>query len=97
MLADLALVGFGNVGRRLVRLLDERRAELQREFDLTWRITGIATRRRGSIYNARGIDASHAAQLVEAGQRLTTDGEPASGSDEAVSYTHLTLPTTERV
>ncbi len=67
MLADLALVGFGNVGRRFVRLLDERRAELQREFDLTWRVTGIATRRHGSIYNASGIDASAAAQLVEAG------------------------------
>jgi homoserine dehydrogenase len=84
MLADLALVGFGNVGRRLVRLLDERRAELQREFDLTWRVTGIATRRHGSIYHASGIDASHAAQLAEAGQQLTTDGEPVAGSDEVI-------------
>ena len=84
MLANLALVGFGNVGRRLARLLDERRAELQRQFNLTWRITGVATRRHGSIYNARGIDASQAAQQVEAGQRLTTDGEPVSGSDEVI-------------
>ena len=84
MLADLLLVGFGNVGRRFVRLLDERRAELQREFDLTWRVTGIATRRHGSIYNANGIDASAAVQLVEAGNQLTAGGESVAGSDEAI-------------
>ena len=62
-----------------MRLLDERRAELQREFDLTWRITGIATRRHGSIYNADWDRRVTAAQLVEAGKQLTTDGEPVCG------------------
>ena len=54
MLVDLALVGFGHVGRRFARLLDERRDRLERELDLTCRITGIATRRHGAIYTAGG-------------------------------------------
>ena len=40
---DLALVGFGNVGRRFVRLLEERRDELNGRHALDWRIVGIAT------------------------------------------------------
>ena len=34
MRADLALVGFGHVGRRFARLLEERRDALARDFDL---------------------------------------------------------------
>ena len=48
MLADLALIGHGNVARRFVEMLEEHRGRLAREHDLTWRIAGIATRRHGS-------------------------------------------------
>jgi homoserine dehydrogenase len=70
MLADLALIGFGNVGRRFARLLDEQREQLQQKWDLTCRITGIATRRHGSSYNPDGIDAMAAATAVDAGGSL---------------------------
>ena len=40
---DLLLVGYGNVARRLVTLLDEQRARLARDHDLSVRIVGIAT------------------------------------------------------
>jgi homoserine dehydrogenase len=72
MLADLALVGFGHVGRRFARLLDERRDALARDFDLDCRVTGIATRRHGGIYNAAGVDAIGVARLIEAGGSLST-------------------------
>jgi homoserine dehydrogenase len=77
MRADLGLVGFGHVGRRFARLLDERRDLLERDFDLTCRITGIATRRHGSVYDQAGLDAPAAALVVEAGGTLFDGGRSA--------------------
>jgi homoserine dehydrogenase len=44
---NLALIGFGNVGRRFLRLLQEKDAELRRIHRLDWRLTGLASRRLG--------------------------------------------------
>jgi homoserine dehydrogenase len=44
---NLCLLGFGNVGRALVRLLAEKGDELREEFGIGWRVTGVATRRAG--------------------------------------------------
>jgi homoserine dehydrogenase len=63
--ADLALVGFGNVARRFVRLLEERRAQLARDHDLTCRVVGIATRRHGAVVQPAGLDAVSAATAIE--------------------------------
>jgi homoserine dehydrogenase len=89
MLVDLALIGFGNVARRFVRLLDERCAHLNDEYDLSCRVTGIATRRHGATYNPDGLDAVLAASTVEAGgsladfARRTTD-VPAKSSETVI-------------
>jgi homoserine dehydrogenase len=89
MLVDLALVGFGNVARRFVRLLDERRELLIEQYDLSCRVTGIATRRHGATYNPDGLDAVLAARTVEAGgslanfARRTTD-VPAKSSETVI-------------
>ena len=48
----LALVGFGNVGRRFLRLLDEAADRL----DFNWRLVAIATRRHGSVVEPQGVD-----------------------------------------
>ncbi len=45
---NLCLLGFGNVNRALVRLLDAKRNEL-RDRGIEWRITGVASRRLGWI------------------------------------------------
>ena len=57
---NLALMGFGNVGRGLGRLLIEKRAELQRRYDLSWRVTAIATSSHGRAFNPDGIDLERA-------------------------------------
>ena len=44
---NLALLGFGNVGRALARLLQRKQAELQSRYDITFRVTGIATGKHG--------------------------------------------------
>jgi homoserine dehydrogenase len=67
---ELVLVGFGNVGRRFVRLLEERREELNGRHHLDWRIVGIATARHGDAFDASGLDAVQAAARVESGGSL---------------------------
>lgn len=85
---DIALIGYGNVGRALARLLKRKR----REF--AFRITGIHTARHGTAVNARGLpldppfgpaatsaaaflDAARAEVLVELTPLNPATGEPA--------------------
>jgi homoserine dehydrogenase len=70
MRVDLALVGFGNVGRRFARLLEEQRPQLLAEHDLDPCVIGIVTRSHGAAFHADGIDGGAAARVVETGGRL---------------------------
>ena len=67
MRADLALVGFGHVGRRFARLIEERRDWLSLDYDLDCRVVGIATRHHGSVFREAGLDAVALAVSVEGG------------------------------
>ncbi|GAC1357397.1 MAG: homoserine dehydrogenase [Ktedonobacteraceae bacterium] len=53
---NLCLIGFGNIGRALARLLLVKRAELRDRYGIEWRITGVATRRMGWIADPCGLD-----------------------------------------
>jgi homoserine dehydrogenase len=53
---NLALIGFGNVGRALLRLLVSKETELRRRYDVRWRLTGVATRRAGWIADPDGLN-----------------------------------------
>jgi len=53
---NLAMVGFGNVGRALLRLLIAKESELRRKYDIRWRLTGVATRRVGWFADADGLN-----------------------------------------
>jgi len=53
---NLCFVGFGNVGRALVRLLVDKREALRAQHGIEWRITGVASRRLGWLANAAGFD-----------------------------------------
>jgi len=47
---SVAFLGFGNVAKALVRLLETRRMELAIRYATAWRPTGVATRSlRGSV------------------------------------------------
>jgi homoserine dehydrogenase len=54
----LCFIGFGNVGRSLVRLLVAKSAELRDNYGIEWEITGVATRRLGWRANGEAIDAA---------------------------------------
>lgn len=62
---SLALVGFGNVGRALARLLLRKQTELNQKYGLTFQINGIATGRHGTAVDPSGIDIQRALELAE--------------------------------
>jgi homoserine dehydrogenase len=69
----LALIGFGHVGRRFVRLL----GEMADRLDFDWRIVAIATRHHGSVVDTLGVDVMRALTTVESAQSLDRlDGYP---------------------
>jgi len=66
----LCLVGFGNVGRALARLLIKKEAELAARYGLTAVVTGIITGAHGGAINPKGIDLAAALELVQKGGTL---------------------------
>jgi len=84
MRADLVLVGFGNVGRRFARLIEERRDWLSLDYDLECRIVGIATRRHGAVFRDAGLDAGDLAAAMEAGHPIVEPAIEAADSFEVI-------------
>ncbi|MBN1201483.1 MAG: homoserine dehydrogenase [Anaerolineae bacterium] len=76
----IAMLGYGNVARALARLLLRKTDILQKDYDLTFSVTGIATRSRGYAINPDGLDLEAALQVVDSGGKLDTlhRGEPVS-------------------
>lgn len=69
----LALVGFGNVGRELVRLLRTKENALREQYGIEWILAGVASRRIGWLANPAGldIDALLAGRFSEASASAT--------------------------
>lgn len=68
----IALVGFGNVGRRFVEHLRGPYVPALQAAGARVRVTGIATARHGLAIDARGIDLGLALRLVAKGRSLET-------------------------
>lgn len=62
---DLCFLGFGNVGRALARLLTLKAAELREQFDIEFRVTGVASRRLGWRFRPNGFDISDMTRITE--------------------------------
>ena len=76
---NLCFLGFGNVNRTLVRLLADREQELRERYRISFRITGIASRRLGWIANADGLDVNSMAELnSDSPPAFSRAGGPAS-------------------
>ena len=84
-LIRVALVGFGNVGRALVRLLESKQEQLRSEFGFTTLVTGIATGHHGMAINIDGIDIEQALKISHDGQDISAlSAVPALSSIPAV-------------
>ena len=67
---NLALIGFGNVARALVRLLLRKQELLKSQYDISFSFTGISTGRHGFAVNASGLDIQRALELVESAESI---------------------------
>jgi homoserine dehydrogenase len=77
---SLVLIGFGNVARRFIRLLDETADRLE----FTWKVVAISTRHHGSVVDTDGVDTDRALRCVESRHsldRLDRAPSPRSGID----------------
>lgn len=63
----LVLLGFGNVGQALARLLLKKRAELEDRYTITFSVTGLATGRHGAALDPDGLALEQALALAAAG------------------------------
>jgi homoserine dehydrogenase len=68
----VCFLGFGNVGRALLRLLTAKSAELRENYGIEWELTGVATRRMGWRASSAPIDV--AALLTGNDQTPVHDG-----------------------
>ena len=84
MRADLALVGFGHVGRRFARLIEERRDWLALDYDLECRVVGVATRHHGTVFRESGLDAVQMAAAIEAGRPIVEPSLEAADSFDLI-------------
>ena len=66
----LALLGFGNVGQAVARLLLQKEETLREDYGIGFSITAIATGSKGRAIDPTGIDLRAALTLVEAGNSL---------------------------
>ena len=66
----LCLVGFGNVGKALAKLLIYKKAELADRYNLSLQVTGIITGSHGGVINPDGVDLEQALAVVAAGGML---------------------------
>jgi homoserine dehydrogenase len=75
---SLCLLGFGNVNRTLVELLQRKEAEMRERHGIEWRITGVASRRIGWQVNASGFDVADLlrAQNPDAFARMRGEAYP---------------------
>ncbi len=67
----IAMLGFGNVGRALARLLLCKADVLRDDYGLTFTVAGVATQSRGRAISAEGLDLAAALALVERGEALS--------------------------
>ncbi|KAA3643096.1 MAG: homoserine dehydrogenase [Chloroflexi bacterium] len=67
---NLALIGFGNVGKAFARLLLSKQDSLKADYEISFAVTAITTGSHGSAIDAEGIDLEKAIDLVESGGSL---------------------------
>lgn len=76
----LSLLGFGNVGQALAKLLLRKQDDLISNYGLTFTVTGIATGSHGMAIDPAGIELNRALDLMQNGtplQELSRKPDPA--------------------
>jgi homoserine dehydrogenase len=84
----LGLIGFGNVGQELARILIEREKDWAKKFKVSFKVVAVNTLRKGSLFNEKGIDLKRAlADVAETG--VFSNGNPDLAALNALELTRL--------
>ncbi|OJX41202.1 MAG: homoserine dehydrogenase [Chloroflexi bacterium 44-23] len=83
---SLAMLGFGNVGKAFVRLLQSKQATLRDDFQLEVLVTGIKTAHHGTAIDSAGLNLERALETVENGQNLSIISESPLSSDSVEDF-----------
>lgn len=75
MNCKLVFIGFGNVAKALVHLLERKRGLLKDKYDITFSITGISTGRHGCAVNPNGLDVQRILALIESGASISPESQ----------------------
>lgn len=63
----IAYLGFGNVGRALAKLFEDKKSELAERYQISVKVTGISTARHGSAIDPGGLDMARACETPDLG------------------------------
>ena len=85
---SIALLGFGNVGQALARLLLRKQDVLRSDHGISYTVTGIATSRHGMAIDRHGIDLDRALHLISAGKPLNELSREAYNPDPIEFINH---------
>ena len=69
---NLCLLGLGNVNRTLVELLRLKSAELRARYGISWRVTGVASRRLGWLAQPEGFEPADLCRHALARENLAS-------------------------
>ncbi|MFQ5921231.1 MAG: homoserine dehydrogenase [Anaerolineales bacterium] len=81
MTVRLVLLGFGNVGSALARLIVAKHAEVQERYGLDLRVVAIATGRHGAAYDETGLDLARALEIRGSAGSLSVLAHGQASSD----------------
>ncbi len=72
----IGLIGCGNVGLGLLRILEAKRESLNERYGFSFQVTGIVDPFRGSVGQEEGIDLKKLLEAADAGRTFDDLGEP---------------------
>lgn len=72
----IGLIGCGNVGLGLLRILEAKRESLNERYGFSFQVTGIVDPFRGSVGQEEGLDLKKLLEAADAGRTFDDLGEP---------------------
>ncbi len=73
---NIGLIGCGNVGLGLLRILEAKRENLNERYGFSFQVTGIVDPFRGSVGREEGLDLRKLLEAADAGRTFDDLGEP---------------------
>lgn len=73
---NIALIGFGTVGRGIAEILQNKKEELFKKYGFDYALVAVADMAFGNVYNPNGLNIQGLLQEAGAGKKFTSDLSP---------------------